>query len=78
MAIMSEDFDRAHWPFRAQHYKELGWTYYCNATERIAAVRGMTDTEQLRAALAVPGLQTTVARAIRKRLRELSVETGVE
>ena len=76
MATMSDDYDRAHWPFRARHYERFGWVCYCNATERIAAVRGMTDVAQLRAALDVPKLQTTVERAIRKRLRDLGSDAA--
>ena len=71
MALENDDFDRAYWPFRATFYDRIGWTYYMSSTDRIAALRGMTDVAQLRAALDVPNLQTTVERAIRKRLREL-------
>ncbi len=71
MAMMNDDFDRAHWPFRATFHDSIGWSYYMSATDRIAALRGMTDVEQVRAALHVPGVQLTVERAIYKRLREL-------
>jgi len=74
MGVMSDDYDREHWPFRAKYYPDIGWVYYIGAEERIEAVRRMSDSVQLRAALDVPGVQQTVARAIRRRLRELGLE----
>ncbi len=71
MGIMSDDYDRIHWPFRARYYQEIGWTYYACASERIEAVRRMTDLQRLRAALEVPDLQKSVQRAVLKRLREI-------
>lgn len=68
--MTSDTFDEQHKPFRASYYPEFGWTYYCNAPERIAAVKRMTDPAELHAALQVPDLQLTVRRAIERRAIE--------
>lgn len=56
-------------PFKAQKYGDLQ-TYHLTSEDRIRAVKGFTR-EQCQAALAVPSLQKTVARAIEVRLRKL-------
>lgn len=60
---------RAANPFAATVYNGHQ-TYHMTVDDRIAAVRRFTR-EQCQAALALPGLQKTVARAVRSRLRQL-------
>lgn len=55
--------------FAAQHYGDLQ-TYHLTADDRIRAVAGF-DRAQCLAALEVPGLQKTVEKAVRVRLRKL-------
>ena len=62
------------WPFAGQVYDTRCGplqTYQLSASDRIDAVKRMTDRAQLEAALAVPDLQKSVADAIRRRLRAL-------
>lgn len=61
------------WPFAGPKYGDQQF-YLINADCRILAVRRMTDCEALKAPLAVPGLQKSVERAIRARLKKLGVE----
>lgn len=62
-------------PFAATVYGSHQ-TYHVTADDRIAAVRHFTTREQCRAALVLPGLQKTVARAVRSRLRQLERDSG--
>lgn len=71
--ITAEQIAAMH-PFRAAVYDTpIGplQTYYTGTTDRIAAVKRMTDRAQLEAAAAVPELQKTVAAAISRRLKQL-------
>lgn len=66
------------WPFAAGRYErgdEVLQLYHVTVDDRIAAVKRMTDRAQLEAALGVPGLQKTVERAIRARLKKTSAAT---
>lgn len=45
--------------------------YQVSASDRIDAVQRMTDRAQLEAALDVPGLQKSVAGAVRRRIKQL-------
>jgi hypothetical protein len=47
-------------------------TYYCSVTDRLTAVKRMTDLDQLHAALKVDGLQKSVETAIHRRIKALS------
>lgn len=62
----------ALWPFRANYYEQFGWCYHMGVPERLDAVKRMTDPAQLRAAMEVSGLQTTVRRAIERRLEQVT------
>lgn len=68
---MSENHDPL-WPFRARYYEQFGWCYYMGVPERLDAVKRMTDPAQLRAAMEISGLQTTVRRAIERRLKQVT------
>ena len=46
-------------------------TYYLSATDRITAVKRMTDRATLEAVLQIPELQKSVAAATHRRLRQL-------
>lgn len=61
------------WPFEGPKYGS-NQLYYLSVDERLDAVRLRMDREALEAALLVPGLQKTVERAIRSRLRKLGVK----
>lgn len=57
-------------PFAAQRYGDLQ-TYSLTAADRIDHVKRMTSVAQLQAALEVDGLQKTVERAIRAKLKKI-------
>lgn len=63
-------------PFTATVYGSHQ-TYYMTADDRIAAVRRF-DRAQCQAALALPGLQKTVARAVHTRLRQIEREATAQ
>lgn len=66
--------DSVYWPFRGQRYETSSGpiqTYVCDAQGRIDAVRRMDNTDQLAAALHVPGLQKSVEAAIVRRIKQL-------
>jgi len=52
-------------------------TYHVTVDDRIAAVRRF-DRAQCQAALALPGLQKTVARAVHTRLRQIEREATAQ
>lgn len=65
------------WPFAGNVYETPRGpiqTYTCAASDRIEAVRRMTDREQLAAALDVPRLQKSVAAVIRWRIKQLDTK----
>ena len=62
-------------PFAATVYGSHQ-TYHVTVDDRIAAVRRFTTREQCQAALALPDLQKTVARAVHSRLRQLERDSG--
>lgn len=62
-------------PFRAGVYHGVQ-TYITTADERVQRVRGF-DRAQCLAALCVEGLQRTVERAVRARLRQLNQAEGL-
>ena len=62
------------WPFMGAVYDTPRGPIQCyqvSASDRIDAVQRMTDRPQLEAALDVPGLQKSVAGAIRRRIKQL-------
>ncbi|MCD6663482.1 MAG: hypothetical protein LT082_08790 [Comamonas sp.] len=67
---------RAANPFAATVYNGHQ-TYHITVEDRIAAVRRFTS-EQCQAALALPNLQKTVARAVHSRLRQLERDGSKE
>lgn len=57
-------------PFAASRHGDHQY-YYVTATDRIDAVKRMTDTAQLRACLEVTDLQKTVERAVLAKLKKM-------
>lgn len=63
------------WPFAGAVYETPRGQIQCyqvSASDRIDAVKRMTDRAQLAAALDVPGLQKSVAAVIRRRIKQLA------
>ena len=64
------DKTNPRWPFATHRYGS--WQGYAvSVDDRLRVVRERMDREMLEAALNVTGLQKTVERAIRSRLRKL-------
>ena len=61
-------------PFAAQRYGDLQ-TYSITAEDRLAHVKKMTSVAQLQACLKVEGLQKTVERAVRAKLKKMGIVT---